>query len=1159
MNNMMNMKNNLIQNFYIVGLSLEDLSKNIKKEKNIFTSTTEQELSPKIISKFPPYNYNHNSIPNEIIISHCFPNGLKMEKCQKKDLNIYSHFCFEIDNLKYAYLSKNKFLYSKIYFTCLKFNESIQDYQKIKIELEKNNNIKNETEVNNNIINSNYISNNINNNDNIVFYIPKVICFASLLPFTKELIKILNNLYDYLLYYNTNINNNISSVLNNLSPIEKILEQLVMSIPFPISEKMEYCLSYKFNFPINSITSNSTVNTSNSSINNLKNNLILPSNNNQIGVNNFPYNNTNIIFPIYDPLICFMNDLYSGSLNQIFIYFNEEEVVKIFKYIILEIPILFFCENIEILSQIVQGFISLLQPFNYVLPHVTVLPSKFYGLINMETTFIFGIAENYSIDFFKSNNILLDKSVIVINIIKGKKGKIEEVKKIDDQKDYVIIDNYNIYNYINNESILPNGTKVDVINIDFPNKCKKKLISTIKAYLNESRKKKDNNFSGEYGHIFNQKIRSLFYRFLTNVLSGYSDYLLKINTYNLDSKDNIGFYSGDNIRYKINYNNNNLNMNSNNNYNNEILFIKSVFNMDEFISKFPKDNHMFYRIFCNTKLFQNFIREIIFCNDEQILLNHKYFNLITFFKKHKELKKQNKYKEFLLKYKNLLSKKNDKNDKKEKEEKTEPKILNISTDISFNLDEKSVINNKDKQNIALNNYGQLITIINGPNNTNPININNNVLNQGIFMKYLIFPKMLFDNEFFGESYDRLFFRHYLELPNNLEIKNLYDILKVLNKHYLNKYKEILLPKGQNEVSGSTKEIIEIRRSISSNYNNMNINSNQNLEVLVDNYIEYNWLLLISCSLWYCFNPLETEIRINKIFDVLEKIDFIEEQVLFFLYIAIYNFGNKSQFIKMFEFLNRFMGYASYTNLIYLCLKLNQKESGNNKDMKEKIEFKKRSFSNINEVKSNINIDENNNKENKINESDNINNSNQKEEIDFYTIQICPKCKKENQINNFSDINHHRISQKRDILLYNCTQCGEENINIKIKYILSLNSKKKNESITISEGYFKLIPPHKIYQQLKEKFIYLKDNKLDIDHIFSNDDIYLLNNIYYFTDRLLPFDFLIPYEGQEDREYFEEEYEEEEEKQNNNIINNDKNKIYKNYSINSNNFSLVDKE
>ena len=142
--------------------------------------------------------------------------------------------------------------------------------------------------------------------------------------------------------------------------------------------------------------------------------------------------------------------------------------------------------------------------------------------------------------------------------------------------------------------------------------------------------------------------------------------------------------------------------------------------------------------------------------------------------------------------------------------------------------------------------------------------------------------------------------------------------------------------------------------------------------------------------------------------------------------------------------------------------------------------------------------------------------------------------------------------------YNCTHCGEQNINIKIQYKLSLNSKKKNESIIISEGSFKLIPPHKIYQKLKEKFIYLKDSKLDIDHIFSNEDICLLSNIYYFTDRALPFDFLIPYEGQNDREYFEEEYEdEEEEEQNNNIINDkDKNNKAINYVINSNELSLI---
>ena len=1147
----MNMKYNLFQNFYIIGLSIEDFIQISKKEdpKNIFQSNNEIELSPKIISKFPPNSPNHNSIPDQIIIDHCFPNGFKMVKFQKNDSNNYSHFCFELDNLKYSYLSDKKTLYSKIYFTCLKFNESLQDYQKLKLEMDKKN-IKNDSE----IINSNNI------NDINAFYIPKVICFASLLPFTKEIIKILNNLYEYFLYYNNNINTN-NIIINNLSPIEKIIEQLVMCLPFPISVKNEYCISYKFNYPINSINSNSTVNTSNSSINNLKNNL---------GTNNFPYNNTNIVFPIYDPLNCFMNDILSISLSHIFLYFNEEEIVKIFKYIILEIPILFFSENNELLSQIILGFLSLLQPFNYVLPHVTILPSKFYGLINMETSFIFGIGENYSADFFKNNNILLDKSIIIINLLKGKKAKIEEVKKIEDQKDYVIIDNYNIYNYINNESILPNGSKVDKINIDFPNKSKKKLISKIKSYINESRKKKDNNYSGEFGHVFNQKIRNLFYRFFTNILSGYSDYLLKINNYNINKNDNTGYYSGDNIRYKINYNCNNLNANSNNNYNNEIIFIKSIFNMDEFISKFPKDNHMFYRIFCNTKLFQNFIREIIFSNDEQVLLNHKYFDLITFLKKHKDLKKQNKFKELLLKYKNLFNKKNDK-----KEEKVEPKLfLNISNDSNFNLDEKKIMSDAKKQNDALMTYGQLINISN-QKSTNT----NNILYQQITLKYLIFPKILFDDKFFDISYDKLFYRHYLDMPNISEIKNLYTELKILNAHYLDKYKEILLPKNQNESNNSTKTLIDLRRSSNLNYlnnnNNMNINNNPNLEVLVDNYIEYNWLLLISCSLWYCFNQVETEIRINKIFDVLEKIDFIEEQVLFFLYLSIYNFGNKSQFIKMFEFLNRFMGYSSYSNLIYLCLKLNQKEVEMNNNMKDKIEFKRRSFFDINKLKSNINNEkkDNEDKDNEIIENACSNNSNQKEEIVFYTMQICSKCKKENKSINIPDMIHHRISQKRDNLCYKCIECGEENLNIKIKYKLSLNNKKKNSSILITQGQFKLIPPHIIYQEMKEKILYLKDYKLDIDHIFSNNNIYLLSNIFYFSDRLLPFDFLIPYEGQEDREYLEEEEEEEEEDEeeenNMNIINNiedkknGKNKNIKGkypiYSMNSNGFSLIEKE
>ena len=62
--------------------------------------------------------------------------------------------------------------------------------------------------------------------------------------------------------------------------------------------------------------------------------------------------------------------------------------------------------------------------------------------------------------------------------------------------------------------------------------------------------------------------------------------------------------------------------------------------------------------------------------------------------------------------------------------------------------------------------------------------------------------------------------------------------------------------------------------------------------------------------------------------------------------------------------------------------------------------------------------------------------------------------------------------------------------------------------------------------------------------------------------MLPFDFLIPYEGRDDRDYFMEEEEEEED---DNIINDKKeeiNKINEGFSIfnsNDNNFSIIGKD
>ena len=316
MTNFLQMKNNLIQNFYIIGVPSEEINSRYKEIIN----KSNISFTPKIISKFPDINSNYNTIPNEIIIEHCFPTGYTIIK--EKSNNVfeqYVNFWFELDNSKYNYIPKYQALYSKIYFTCFKFTESLGDIQKIKSELNLNDKANNKIP----LFKENITVTNFIDNDNIFF--PKVLCFASLLPFHKELSKILQNLYDYFDFYNKNLNKNSNNDVflnNDLSPIEKIVEQIVMSMPFPISIRNDYCLFYNYNFLndfVNSEPQNNIAKAKN------KNGKISQS-------QNFTYDNTNINFQKIDPINIYMNNIKSIPLSPMFFYFPEEDVIKIFKF-----------------------------------------------------------------------------------------------------------------------------------------------------------------------------------------------------------------------------------------------------------------------------------------------------------------------------------------------------------------------------------------------------------------------------------------------------------------------------------------------------------------------------------------------------------------------------------------------------------------------------------------------------------------------------------------------------------------------------------------------------------------------------------------------------------------------------------------------------------
>ena len=392
MEEQINMKNNLIQNFYIIGASFKEILSIIDLNQNINKSKT---LSPQILSKFPKDVKNYNKIMDQTVIEHCFPNNFCIKKGKKYEKYNY-HFEFQLENKLYQYIEKNRCLYSKMHLTCFKFYEPVKYY----LELSKYiKNMKNEEK-------------NDINDENLykkyeIYYIPKVLCFASLMPFPNKLYKILTNIYD--LYKHQSIDNkNIISY-----PIEKIIEKIVMSLPFPIMKDNDISLSFEFS------SLNKTI---------------------------FTYQR--IIFSSYEFRDYYLNKSYDLAISELFLNNSEEIIVNIFKNILLENCVLFFSEHRQHLSNVVECFLNILSPFKYIYPNITILPQKYFGLIHSQEKFIFGINQKYLEDFFINNQIPINKNILIIIIKKTEKNEIkintEEIQHREGEKgEYIISLNSN--------------------------------------------------------------------------------------------------------------------------------------------------------------------------------------------------------------------------------------------------------------------------------------------------------------------------------------------------------------------------------------------------------------------------------------------------------------------------------------------------------------------------------------------------------------------------------------------------------------------------------------------------------------------------------------------------------------------------------------------
>jgi hypothetical protein len=383
------------------------------------------------------------------------------------------------------------------------------------------------------------------------------------------------------------------------------------------------------------------------------------------------------------------------------------------------------------------------------------------------------------------------------------------------------------------------------------------------------------------------------------------------------------------------------------------------------------------------------------------------------------------------------------------------------------------------------------------------------------LNYFVFPKLLFDDSFFNENYETLLIAHTLNLPTG----GLLDAVKKKSIVYSDtntKYRKYM---SYEEILANSKE---------SN------NSKENFEIKYISYIYFSWLILLGCSLWYC-EPIERNIRINKIFELLNKLEYVEEKVLLFLFINIYKFGNKYQFIKMHKINLKFIGYSNYFLLNLLYNKLKEKEEGaeneeepmniintdkndeNEEEEKDdEYSLKKRYLIDMNGklIKDFLEKNAPKYKKRKTNEQTNIIVAQDKEEIVFSTEQFCQKCG--NVINIVpDDLVKNKVEPNLEYFKYKCQKCGGVENEIHIKYHILLSNFQKKEAIVMGEGDYKLSTPYKFYQNIKNYFQKRKNYELNIENIFNEKELNLPFIIFYFSIINLSFDFLLPYKKEED--------------------------------------------
>ena len=974
--------NPLIEHFYIIGLN-PDI---IKKDE--FYTSPQKYIEYKILSKFPPIERYQSYIKDNILISHCFPNGFNI--INSKAIPPKQTFYFSLQNI---FPSSQGGEDSIVYFTCIKFYESLSKYYAIKNKLSKYI----DKEVNNN--------KNKKNNEGFIkrrtvffektpynlnkekayedYYVPKVICFSSLTPYPYELGYLLEKILKHsgfgfdLDSLDKKIdkieNKDIGKKKNNkgdsddendnnnfvIIPLEKIIEKLLMEIPSP--PRGIYHIKF------------------------IKDDIFFKNNEKELIIK--PKEINQYICPSY-------------SLQSIFT-FQTIDIISIYKSLLLEIPILFFCENANFLTTIYESFMSLLYPFKYQYPHVSILPDINYSIIQNCESFSFGINEKWEKDgkyFFDRNNLKIYNKLIIICDIHKKKifQYIYPLKHLINYIDLgknIMTNNNTIANDINHEN------KSEYINYTLPsgyNEKLKKKLDNFKAINNNNLK------YFNYNENFNKLIsEDCFYYFLISILSKYNNFLYndeeRIKTICKDI-----FCKGENE-----------------------IDIKDIFNVDGFLHETKSCDANFYNAFFKTKLFLDFIEK-------------KYYN-------------RKRDKPIYLNFDESIIKKRNKS------------IFNKTIETPFiNL---TIFENKNNYDVMGFNFfakEELEYIIN--NKKELLEYYQSF--EGNCFKYLMFPRLLYDNKFFN---NKKYVPNYKYKSNAFEFSKIYkNICKEIysDKLYYKIYLGDLIVQYKF-IPGKTlydKEII--------------------------NSLYLLWLRIFCLTFYYC-DEQEKNLRFYEMIFIVRKLVYIKDDIFSLILSTLEIYGTNIMIIQFFNILKNY----NYIQFTYLTHKLVKKD-------KIKSLLKKMNISNtpliINyfteEQEEYIIPHINGEDKNQLRQRTfGINNENNEEQIFFSQYIKCEKCNDKLEIAGLT-INFNNMKKTLNLL---CS-CSADLTN---KIVIKVNGK-----------YFKikLYEPYYLYKKVSSEIIKIYGNKISLDELREKYKDFYWNLIWYFRIQGLSYDMLLKY-------------------------------------------------